>query len=421
MSDPLVFDPFSATFFDDPYPTYRRMRDEAPVYYDAERGFYALSRYEDVALGQKDHETFSSAYGIDLASVRAGRQVPFSMIIMMDPPEHKRMRALVSRVFTPRAVARLEPMVRETVGRFLADCDPRAFDGVQDFAALFPVEVISAMLGVPAGERQQIRHWLDDFLTRDEGTDAMGPAGRRAMEQMGLFYYDLIRRRRAEPREDMITGLIDAEVVREETGEKTRLDDLEIAGFLTLLAGAGTETVTKLVANALVAFADHPDQWAMLREDRSLVRDAVEEVLRFQAPSQYNVRRCQRETTMHGVTIPEGAAVMMLVGSANRDERAFPDADRFDIRRSTVGGVPNIGFGYGIHSCLGAALARLESRVAFEALLDFIPTYDVDRGALKRVAMTNVAGYSSVPVSVRTTANAGGWRPSASSVSGDAS
>lgn len=394
---PVVFDPFSETFFGDPYPTYRRMRDEAPVYYNPDLDFYALTRYDDVANGQKDWATYSSAYGIEIATVKSGKKVDYSMLIMMDPPDHRRFRSLVNRVFTPRAIMSLEPMVRKTVTAFLSDCDPAGFDGVEDFAALFPVEVICQMLGVPEGERQQIRLWLDESLHRLPG-GLMTPEGEEAGIKSGMYYYDLIQRRRDDLGEDMISDLIRAEVTRDEDGEPTRLDDAEIAGFLSLLGGAGAETVTKLVGNALVLFADHPDQWRMLREDRSLIPSAVEEVLRYQAPSQYNVRRCVREHELHGTTIPEGAAVAMMVGSANRDERAFPDADTFDITRSTRDGAQNIGFGYGIHSCLGAALARLESRVAFDLLLDFLPEYDVDRSALKRVAMTNVAGWSSVPL-----------------------
>ena len=392
----VEFDPFSDTFFVDPYPTYQRLRDEAPVYYNPKWDFYALSRYEDVALGQKDFENYSSAYGIDLASVHSGKKARPPMLIMMDPPEHRRMRNLVSRVFTPRAIAALEPMVREVISGFLAQCDPNGFDAVQDFSALFPVEIISQMLGVPPDSRQQIRLWLDQFLEREPGDHKMSERGVAAMTSMGVFYYDLIQQRRARPEDDMISDLIDAEVQREDDGMPTRLDDVEIAGFLTLLGGAGAETVTKLVANAVVTFAEHPDQWAQLRTDRSKIPAAVEEVLRHQSPSQYNVRRTVKDIELHGTTIPAGAAVLMLVGSANRDERAFEDAGRFDINRPLTG-TQNIGFGYGVHSCLGAALARLESRVALELLLDFIDEYDIDRTNLRRVAMTNVAGWSSVP------------------------
>ncbi len=396
VDEALDFDPFSDTFFVDPYPTYKRLRDEAPVYYNETYDFYALSRYDDVAVGQRDYETYSSAYGIDLAMVRRGKRNKFPMIILMDPPEHRRMRSLVNRVFTPRAIMALEPMVRETITGFLDQCDPDGFDAVTEFAGLFPVEIISKMLGVPEGQRQQIRVWLDMFLHRAPGEMEMGPQAAQASADMGLYYFGLIQERRKNPTDDMISDLIRAEVVREEDGQPTQLDDMEIAGFLTLLGGAGAETVVKQVANAVALFADHPEQWADLRANREKIPAAVEEVLRFQAPSHYNVRRAMKEHTLHGVTIPEGAAVMMLVASANRDERAFPDADRFDIDRADDG-AQNIGFGFGIHSCLGAALARLETRVALEALLDFLPRYDIDRDRLERVAMTNVAGYSAMP------------------------
>lgn len=398
VSGAVEFDPFSDTFFVDPYPTYQRMRDEAPVYYNAELDFYALTRYDDVSVGQRDYETYSSAYGIELSQVKSGKKNRFPMIIMMDPPEHRRMRSLVNRVFTPRAIMALEPMVRQIIGEYLAQCDvANGFDAVAEFAGPFPVDIISEMLGVPQDERQQIRHWLDIFLHREPGEQTMPPAGIAAMGEMGAYFFDLIGKKRANPADDMISDLIRAEVVREEDGELTKLDDVEIAGFLTLLGGAGAETVTKQVGNAVVAFADHPEQWAALQADRSKIPAAVEEILRYLAPSHYNVRRAMKEHTLHGVTIPEGAPVMMIVASANRDERAFTDPDTFDIDRSGDD-AQNIGFGFGIHSCLGAALARLETRVALELLLDALPTFDVDRSALKRVAMTNVAGYSSVPV-----------------------
>lgn len=393
----LEFDPFSEEFFNGAYDTYRRLRDEAPVYYNAQWDFWALTRYEDVAPATKDHETYSSAKGATLDMVKAHDDaipVP-KVIISMDPPEHQKMRKLVSSVFTPRAIASLEDMVRDKVYERLEALDPRSFDVVADFSALFPNEVITTMLGVPKEDRQQIRLWLDLLLERRIGEIAVPPEGFEASMNTGVYYYKLIQQRRAEPRDDMISRLIETEIERD--GQIEKLTDVDIAGFATLLGGAGAETVTKLIGNAIVAFADFPDQWQELRADRSKVPAAIEELLRYEAPSQYQVRTATRDVTLHGVTIPADSVVLLVTGSATRDERMFPDPDRLDINRERKMGF-NLAFGYGVHSCLGAALARMESRIALEALLDLIPHYDIDRSGLRRVAMSNVSGWSNVPV-----------------------
>ncbi len=394
---PVEFDPYSEDFFNSPYETYRRMRDEAPVYHNARYGFWALTRYEDVAPAYRDHETYSSAKGPSLDMVKADElKMPTTrLIIMMDPPEHELLRKLVNRVFTPRAMASLEPMIQQTIDDVVKTLDPSSFDAVADFSALFPVEIITTMLGVPAEDRQQLRIWLDKGLEREQGS--MGPSqeGIDAMMQSGAYYFDLIQKRRAHPQDDMISRLVQAEVV--EDGAVRRLDDLEIVGFATLLGGAGAETVTKLIGNAVVVFAENPDQWQRLRDDRGKIPAAFEELLRYEGPSQYNVRYTLRDVTLHGTTIPAGSAVILINGSANRDERVFPEPDRFDIDRERKFGY-NIGFGYGIHSCLGAALARMEGRIALEALAELIPRYEVDRAGLRRVHMTNVCGWSNVPV-----------------------
>jgi cytochrome P450 len=317
----------------------------------------------------------------------------------MDPPDHRQMRSLVNKVFTPRAIQRQEDIVREKIAHYLSKVDLSRFDVVSDFAAFFPVEVITTMLGVPEEHRQQVRLWLDVSLERAPGITTMSRRGLEAMQQTGLLYYNLIQERRAEPQDDMITSLIAAEVDRED-GARATLDDVEIAGFCTLLGGAGAETVTKLVGTAMVLFAQHADQWEQLRKDRTKVPAAIEEVLRHEGPVQYDMRAARTDVTLHGTTIPAGSAVMLLGAAANRDERAFTTADRFDINRDR-GEAQNLGFGYGIHSCLGAALARLETRIALEYLLDLLPAFDVDTEGLRRVAMTSVNGYANVPVSVR--------------------
>lgn len=394
----IVFDPFSEEFFNGPWEIYRRLREEAPVYYNEEYDFYALSRHEDVAAAYKDFETYSSAYGLDLSTVRSDEPMMAKMIIMMDPPEHRQMRSLVNKVFTPRAIEALRPMVTETIDRYLSRIDSDLFDVVRDFSALFPVQVITQMLGVPEEHRGQVGEWVDITLAREPGQIDMSEKGMQAVAELMGLYYNIIQQRRADPHDDMFSRLIAAEVERED-GQKQSLDDFEIAGFATLLGGAGAETVTKLVGNAAVTFARNPDQWQKLLDDRSKIGAAVEELLRYEAPNQYNVRRSMKPVELHGVTIPEAKPVFLLTGSANRDPDAFTDADTFDIDRDRTE-AQNLGFGYGVHSCLGAALARMESAIALDRLLDTMPRYEVIFDECKRVAAQNVAGWSSVPVRV---------------------
>jgi cytochrome P450 len=394
----VVFDPFSEEFFNGAWETYRRMQEEAPVYYSEEYDFYALTRHEDVAAGFKDFETYSSAYGIDLAMVRTGHPPPQKAIIFMDPPEHRHMRSLLNKVFTPRAIQSQRQMVTEKIQKYLNAADPDRFDVVQAFSGPFPVEVITTMLGVPEEHAQQVRHWIGESLHREPGQVEVGEKGMQANIETAMLYYDLVKQRRAEPRDDLFSRLIDAEIERE-NGEKTKLDDIEIAGFATLLGGAGAETVTKLVGNAPVVFARNPEQWQKLLDDRGKVPAAVEELLRYEAPSQYQVRRSMKEVHLHGVTIPAGKPVFLINGAANRDPDAWTDPDKFDIDRDRSE-AQNLGFGYGIHSCLGAALARMESAIALEKLLDFMPRYEVDWDRCKRVNMQNVAGWQNVPVRV---------------------
>ena len=398
MTKPKVlFDPFSEEFFNDPFDLYRRMREEAPVYYDEEQDFYALTRHEDVAAALKDHETYSSTRGCDLAMVKSG-EVPQKSIIFMDPPDHRLLRSLVNKAFTPRAIQSQKETVIELIDRYLGAVNPDRFDVVQDFSAPFPVEVITKMAGVPEEYRQQVRHWIDTSLSREPGQFEYSEANMKANVDTAMFYYNLIQERRKDPQDDMISRLIAAEIP-DEDGRVRRLDDIEITGFATLLGGAGAETVTKLVGTAVVTFARNPEQWQKLLDDRSKVPAAVEELLRYDGPVQYNVRYTLREARVHGVTIPAGKPVFLMMASAGRDPEAFTDADKFDIDRDR-NEAQNLGLGYGIHSCLGAALARMESAIALEKLLDFMPRYEVDWDGLQRVHMQNVAGYKNVPVKV---------------------
>jgi len=393
----LVFNPVSQDYFDNPYEIYKRMRDEAPVYYDEVEDFYALTRHADVAAAFKDYESFSSARGCDLSMVRIG-EVPQKSIIFMDPPDHRHMRSLLNKAFTPRAIQSQRETVIELVEQYLGKADPDKFDVVQDFSGPFPVEVITRMAGVPEEFRQQVRHWIDTSLQRDPGQIDLSEANMQANIDSAVYYYGLVQERRENPQDDMINRLIAAEVPGE-NGELRKLDDIEITGFLTLLGGAGAETVTKLVGSAVVEFARHPEQWQKLLDDRSKIPDAVEELLRYVGPVQYNVRYSIKDVELPSGTVPANKPVFLMGAAANRDPRAFEDAETFDITRDRSQ-AQNLGLGYGIHSCLGAALARMESAIALERLLDFMPRYEVDFHGLERVHMQNVAGYHHVPVKV---------------------
>jgi cytochrome P450 len=394
----VSFDPFSEDFFSSPYETYRRMREEAPVYYSPRYDFYALTRHDDVAAAFKDHETFSSAYGVDLAQVRKGVVTEHGSIIAMDPPAHRRMRGLLNKVFTPRAIESQRDLVTTLIIKHLDAVDPQGFDFVQDFAALFPVDVMTTLQGVPDEDHQQIRLWIDDLLHREHGEVEMGEAGMKSAIDMAIYYFRLVKKRREALGDDLLSKLIESEIERD-NGAMEPLTNIEITEFATLLGGAGAETVTKVLGNAAVVFARNPDQWKLLLDDRGKIPLAVEELLRYEPPAQYNVRRSMREVTLHDVTIPAGKPVFLVGGSANRDPEAWTDPDDFDIERDRTQ-AQNLGFGYGIHSCLGAALARMESVIALDKMADFMPRYEVDWSGCRRVNMQNVAGWSNVPVRV---------------------
>ncbi len=393
----VEFDPFSRDFFDDPYDTYADLREHAPCYYSEQYDFYALSRFDDVVTAHRDFETFTSTHGQTYEQLSSGEPSDMGSIISMDPPEHTRYRKLVSRSFTPRSIGNYEALVRKIISGYL---DPlmgrRQFDILEEFAAPFPVEIISTILGVPAEDRQQIRHWTDEMLHREEGSAMGSQAAAEAGMAQGMYLFQLSQQKRAEPANDMLTALIEAEVETND-GSMTHLDDAEIAGFGTLLAAAGSETVTKLVGNAVVLFHRHPDQWAKVLDDPPVIGNAVEEILRYWAPSQYQGRYSTVDSVWHGVTIPKHKPVFLITGAANRDPRRYDDPDKFDITRDP--GLA-VGLGHGLHVCLGAALARLESRVAIEEIARRWPAFEVNEEGLRRVQMSNVAGYSSVPITV---------------------
>jgi cytochrome P450 len=396
-----VFDPYSETFFEDPWEVYRWMRDESPVYHHPELGFYALSRYDDCVEVHRDHRSYSSTRGVTLDQLRSaafGSTVERTgSIIMMDPPEHERMRKLVNRAFTARSIAGWEPVALRVICSFLDDlAGAGSFDVVRDLSGPFPIEVISEILGVPEADRQQLRHWADALLEREVGNPFPPDSAMEAAVAFFAYMHDLVVERRAHPGTGMIDDLIAVEVSTDGGGSE-RLDDLDVAYFTALLTAAGAETVTKLVGNGVMTFAEHPDQQAALIADPSLVASAVEEVLCWRALSQYQGRFSVADREFHGVTIPAGNPVLIVTGAANRDPRAYQDPDRFDITRDQP--MP-ISFGHGIHYCIGAHLARLEGRIAFDELYRRWPGLRVDLDGIRYVHMTNVAGPSSVPVYV---------------------
>jgi cytochrome P450 len=392
----VELNPFSYAFHEDPYPTYRWLRDHAPLYRNDALDFWALSRHRDVLDASLDWATYSSAEGTTLERLDPRLFETRPMIIFLDPPRHDRLRKLVSRAFTPRRVAELEPFIRTTVRRLLdAVAREGGGDFVRDVSMPLPMEVIFTLLGIPEGDRRKLREWMDLSLERDHGTPVIPERAMVAMAYMMQYWNEFVEELRRGGGDGLMAALLAAEI--EDDAGTTRLTDGEIVGFLNLLGAAGNETVTKLLANACVLFARHPEEYRRVIANPSVVPDAVEEVLRYSSPSQYQGRVTTCDVECHGTTVPRGARVLLLTGAANRDEREFPEPDRFDVGRRPES---HLGLGYGVHFCLGASLARLESRVALEEFSRRFPRYSVDEAHCVRVHMSNVHGYEHVPFAI---------------------
>jgi cytochrome P450 len=388
----LHYDPTDWDTQIDPYPIYARLREEAPVYHTEKLGFWALSRFEDVWDAHLDWETFSSAKGPTLEKVEAP---PIPVMIAMDPPQHTRVRQLVSKVFTPRRVSELEPTVRQITRERLAGLEPGdQIDLFERLASSMPMDVISTMLGVPAEERDWVRHKTNTGMHREGGLEVPQSA-LEAMGELRVYYTKFIHERQKNPGDDLMGGLITAELRRED-GTLTRLSFEELLGFCLLLGNAGHETTSRLICNSAVTLWRNPDQRReLVGAPRTLMDNAVEELLRIDPPSQVQGRWSMRAWTRHGVAIPADVRVLMLTGAAHRDERQFPDPDRFDIHRKID---RTVHFGQGHHLCLGKTLARQECRVAFEEILARFPHYEVDEDNLEWAHNNNVRGYSKVPM-----------------------
>ncbi len=393
---PLVYSPYAYEIHEDPYPTYRRLRDEAPLYHNEAEGFWALSRHADVVEGFRDSERFSSSHGVSLDPQASGPHAYRTMsFLAMDPPKHGRMRGLVSRGFTPRRVAELEPRIRELTREHLDAAMARGtFDFISDLAGKLPMDVISELIGVPASDRDEVRRLADLLVHREDGVNDVPPAGIEAALTLVGYYSDMLARRRANPTDDLTSALLDAEL------DGDRLDDEEIIGFLFLMVVAGNETTTKLLGNAWYWAWRNPDERSKPFADPSLIPAWVEETLRYDTSSQMLARITTTDVALHDRVIPAGDRVVLLAGSANRDERVFPDADRYDLDRPPQQ-AQLASFGFGRHFCLGASLARLEARVALEELVGRVAEYDIDPDGISRVHSVNVRGFAHLPTTVK--------------------
>jgi cytochrome P450 len=391
----VYYDPFNTEIDRDPHPLWKRMRDEAPLYRNEKYGFYALSRFDDVEPALVDWDAYRSGRGSTLEIILANIGMPPGMILMEDPPVHDVHRGLMARVFTPKKMNAIEPKVREFCARTL---DPLVgsdrFDFVVDLGAVMPMRTIGFLLGIPEQDQEAIRDRLDDNLRI--GDDGEVPAN-EFITAGGDLFAEYIDWRADHPADDLMTELLMAEF-EDETGTVRRLTRQEVLTYVGLLAGAGNETTTRLVGWTGKLLAEHPDQRRAIVDDRSLIPKAIEEILRYEAPSPVQARTLTRDVEHHGETVPAGSIVLLLNGSANRDERHFVDGDRFDIHRDAG---HHLSFGYGIHFCLGAALARLEGRVALDEVLQRWPEWDVDWDNAKQAHTPTVRGWEKLPVITR--------------------
>jgi cytochrome P450 len=387
----VEYDPYDYQVHEDPYPVYRALRDQAPVYRNDALGFWALSRHADVLAAFKDVETFSNRHGVsvDQDAFHADADTTMSFLAM-DPPRHTRMRALVSRGFTPRRISELEPRIRALAREHLDACRARGgCDFIADFAGRLPMDVISELLGVPAADRPELRAWADQVVHREQGQRGLPPEVAQAALKMVQYFTAMIAESRRTPRDDLTGALLAAEI------DGNRLSDREIIGFLFLMIVAGNETTTKLLGNALYWLARNPDQREQVRSDPSLIPLWVEETLRYDNSTQALARLVARDLELHGEKLRAGDKAVLLIGSANRDERAFPDPDRFDLRRNTQ---RSLAFGQGTHFCLGASLARLEGRVALEEVERLLPDWEIEPSGIRRIHSVNVRGFAALPI-----------------------
>jgi cytochrome P450 len=386
-----LYDPFSHELHDDPYPVYRQLRDEHPLYFCKARGIWVFSRFDDVWEAVHDPATFCSGQGIfpGMGDYNPDQMLP--VMIMMDPPRHTQLRSLVNRAFTRRRIAEWEKSIR-VIARDLVEAlaDAGGGDLVEDLAKPLPTIVIADLLGVPREDRKAFRHWSDQLIQDNPDDPAAAATAMEGGANLLAYFADLIAQRRDSPQDDLLTALITAEI----DGERMRED--ELFAMCVLLLVAGNETTTNLLSNSAVQFSQHPDQWRAIVTDPSLLPGAIEECLRFDSPVQALARTLTRDVAIHGQTMSQGDKVLLVYGSANRDDREFSDPDTFDIRRTVD---RQLAFGHGIHFCLGAPLARLEAQIAYSELIARSPQWTIT-GPPERLHSGPIRGLLRLPVSI---------------------
>ena len=392
-AEALEYNPYAYAMHEDPYPTYARLRSEAPVYRSEEFDFWAYSRHEDVLGAFRNVDAYSNAFGVSLDPAAFGPDAHRTMsFLALDPPTHTRMRSLVGKGFTPTKVGAMEERIRQiTLEHLLPALEQGTFDFIEDFAGKVPMDVISELMGVPVVDRSELRRLADLVLHREDGVYDVPQEGMEAALTLVVYYQEMVDQRRRSRTDDLTSALIDAEI------DGDRLSDEEIVAFLFLMVVAGNETTTKLLGNAWYWGWRFPEQRSVPFADPARVSDWVDETLRFDTSSQMLLRVTRQPVELHGTTIAEGERVLLLVGSANRDETVFPEPDRYRLDRDTS---KLVSFGSGRHFCMGAPLARMEARIALEELVARVDRYDIDPEGIRRVHSINVRGLAALPTTV---------------------
>lgn len=400
MQDRVPFDPYDYAFHDDPYPTYARLRAQAPVFYNSALDFWAFSKHEDVRTAFRDAQRLSNSWGVSMDPSAYGPDAHLSMsFLAMDDPKHMRIRKLVSKGFTPARVNHLAERVTEITHQHWDRClEMGEFDYVAEFAGLLPMDVVSELLLVPVADRARLRELSDALIHRDEGVFDVPEAAVAAYFELVTYYADLVADRRAHLGDDLVSALIRAEIVDEETGEPTTLTEGEIIGFMILMIVAGNETTTKLLANAVYWAFRNPDEMAKPLADVETVPQWTEETLRYDNSTQMVLRRVMEDVEYGGYTIPAGQRVLLLVGSANRDEDVFDAPEQYRIGRDSAQTLTS--FGLGTHFCLGAHLARLEANVALAEVVKSLRSFELDLDRAERFHSINVRGFATLPMTV---------------------